>query len=267
MEKMIKRIAVVATILTIMFVNSISVLAASEGSNATIKDYLQNSDSVPTSVMAYMKAFSSKEEAISETDAQNKYYLGGDGRYYTIAKDDESKVETAIAQKKKDDSVAEDIKGINNNLGLVADTDSATVLLSGFIPAVSMLLGIAVVLLSIGLVIITIIDLCYIGFPPFQQKCMNSKQTGEGIMASKKTNNETGEHKLRIISGEAQYALNVSETESTGKSPYTIYGKKAMYKYIIIAILIFIVATGRMTIFTEIALKMVGGALDLLSLI
>ena len=146
------------------------------------------------------------------------------------------------------------------NLGLTADVTTATGMLSGFMGVLRTLLGILVVIISVGMTVFSAFDLCYIAFPVFRNKCEDAKTNG-GIMAKKGSN---GEAKLRFVSDDAQYAVVAADTTQSGKNPFVIYFGKRLISYLVLAILLFILLTGKVTVFTDIAIRLVSGLINLL---
>ena len=150
---------------------------------------------------------------------------------------------------------------ITVGLNIKADTQTASTALSGFVPILSTVLGLMVVLISIGMTVFSAFDLCYIAFPVFRNKCEDMKQSGNRMGTKQGSNGET---KLRFVSDDAQYAVIAADTTQSGKNPFVIYFSKRLLSYIILAILLFILLTGNITIFTNLALKGVSGILELI---
>ena len=158
------------------------------------------------------------------------------------------------------------IDDVTSALGdLNPDLNGAGTALEGFKPTIELILGAMVILISIGMTIFSAFDICYIAFPTFRNTCENAKQTGQGVMASNKTNPQTGEAKLRFVSDDAQYAVASSQTVETGKNPFAVYFKKRIVSYMLLAILVFILLTGNITVLTRLAVNLVSGILELIS--
>ena len=84
-----------------------------------------------------------------------------------------------------------------------------------------------------------------------------------------------GKKKLRFVSDEAQYAVDStvgrsgdSSSKSGGNggytSPWGAYFKTRIVSYIFLAVAITILLTGNITIITNLALKLVGGLMNVL---
>lgn len=155
------------------------------------------------------------------------------------------------------DSNIEDVGGYK------ADTGTATALLSGFTGVIQTLLGIIVILISVGMTVFSAFDLCYIAFPVFRNKCEEAKQSGGKSMHTKTGSN--GETKLRFVSDDAQYAVIAADTVQQGKNPFVIYFGKRLMSYLVLAILLFVLFTGKITVFTSIAIRLVSGLINIIS--
>ena len=167
-------------------------------------------------------------------------------------------------KKKNDDreNVISQIRDINDGINLKPDTTSAMKSISGFVPAINFFLGLVVSIISAGMTILTACDICYIVFPIIRGKCENLKQEGRGIDRNRSV--KAGDTRLKFISDEAEYAVCTSETAQTGKNPLTIYFKKRAAALIILAVVIFILLTGNITMITNIAIKAVSGILQII---
>lgn len=155
----------------------------------------------------------------------------------------------------------EKTKDITKGLGLEADTGAAAETIGGFRDIINLVLGIIVTLITVGLAIFTAFDVCYIVFPIFREKCDAQKMQGDGAMV-KKTNN--GESKLRFVSDEAQFAVHNASLEQ-GSNPLVNYFKNRALTYIVVAIILFILLTGNISLITDIVLKLVSGIMNVLS--
>lgn len=157
--------------------------------------------------------------------------------------------------------VGEKVNDITNNLTVAADTQSASIMLSGFVPVVELLVGVIVVFIAFGMTLSSALDICYIAFPVFRNKCEDAKQSGNAAMTKKSAN---GEVSLRWITDDAQYAVTQGTIDS-GKSPWKLYFGKRIASYIFLGVIIFILLTGNITILTDIAIKLVSGIMGVLS--
>lgn len=254
----LKTLLVMMLTIISVFANTLVVFAAEGGSNGTIQGYLNENSTLPSNIATYFH--SSDSSADTQYDATYSVY-SANGKYYYIKSSDEEKVVSLINNKNSDTQAAADVSDITVGLNIKADTQTASTALSGFVPILSTVLGLMVVLISIGMTVFSAFDLCYIAFPVFRNKCEDMKQSGNRMGTKQGSNGET---KLRFVSDDAQYAVIAADTTQSGKNPFVIYFSKRLLSYIILAILLFILLTGNITIFTNLALKGVSGILELI---
>ncbi len=155
----------------------------------------------------------------------------------------------------------DDVSNITDGLNISADTQGAAAMMEGFAPIISLILGIMVTLITVGMTIFSACDIMYIAFPVFRNKCEDAKTTGTGPMVQKQANGGT---KLRFVTDDAQEAVTQGAVGS-GKSPWAIYFGKRVMSYILLAIILFILLTGNISLITNIALKVVSGIMDVLA--
>lgn len=163
-----------------------------------------------------------------------------------------------------DDSVADaknQVRNLTNNLNMHADVGTASLVLSGLQPFITTVLGIMVWIVTAGMTIFTVCDLCYIYFPAFREKTGEMAQSGNAIMS--KTSKETGESKFRFVTDEAMYAVQTCSVE-TGKHPASVWIKKRVMAYILLGIALFILLTGNITLIVDVVLNVVGGVISAL---
>lgn len=165
--------------------------------------------------------------------------------------------EKAESNAKVDEKVSE----MTGGLTVEANTGAASIMLSGFKPIVELTIGILVVLIALGMTIFSAIDIAYIAFPVFRNKCEEAKESGNGAMTKKSA---SGDVSLRWVSDDAQYAITQGTIDS-GKSKWKLYFGKRVGSYIMLGIIQFILLTGNITLITDIALNIVSGIIDVLS--
>lgn len=246
---------------------TISAFAAEMGHNSTLSDYITNSEKIDSKVKSNFQVMNSIDDSKDASWVYYKRTENGADKYYYIQLDNESKAVDAINvvnnKQQQAGNTNDTLTGMKDGLNISADTDTAITAMSGFVPVISTILGLLVILITVGMTIFSAFDLAFIAFPVFRNKCEDAKQTGHGIMAGR-TNKQTGETKLRFVSDDAQYAVVAADTTQSGKNPFVIYFGKRLLSYIVLAILLFILLSGNITIFTDLALKLVQGILDLI---
>lgn len=262
-SSILRKVVSLATAMVAASMLAVSAFAANAGTNSTISSYLKGE--TKTSITQNFTTFTDSTEMNSKCDASYSYYLV-DGTYYAIKTSDETSVVSLIEkeqQKEKDNNIDSKVSDLSSNLGIQADTQTASKMMEGIIPVINIVIGGLVILISIGMTIFSAFDLCYIAFPVFRNKCENAKQSGNGLMTKK--NKATGESSLRFVSDDAQYAVVAADTTESGKNPFIIYFGKRIISYVVLAILLFILFTGNITLFTNLAIQLVQGILDLIS--
>lgn len=162
--------------------------------------------------------------------------------------------------------VDEKINNLTGDLKIGADTETASQIIKGLLPVVSTALGFVVIFITTGMTIFSAFDLCYIAFPVFRNKCEDAKAEvgmsgGKGNALAKSNGSGT---KLRFVSDDAVYAVSSTETAQTGKNPFLVYFGKRLISYVVLAVLLFILMTDNITVFTDIAIKAVSGILEVI---
>ena len=175
-------------------------------------------------------------------------------------------ISRAVAYVSESDKAQKKVTDITDGLNVAADTNTATQMMKGFIPIISLTLGVIVIAITLGMAIFSSVDLCYIAFPVFRNRMDGARSGGgsPGISRIATKQGADGSTQLRFVTDDAQYAVQTATIES-GKSPYAIYLKKRVVSYIILAILLFILLTGNISVLTNLALRLVEGVLDIIS--
>lgn len=249
-----------------IFGNTMTVFAATSGSNATIAEYIANNgDNLAGSVAGSFKSYNDKAIMDNECDADYRYYTFTDANgvttYFAIEGQLEVNVAGTINQINKSSNMTSNLNtDVIGGFAVPANTSAANKLLVGFVGPISTILGLLVVFVTIGMTIFTALDLSYIAFPVFREKCDDKKATGG--MGTK--TGKDGNTKLTFITDDAQHAVIAADTVQSGKSPFIIYLKTRALSYILLSIVIFILLTGNISIFATLALKLVQGVLDFL---
>lgn len=261
--KRVKALIVLIVMLLTMLSTSVMAFAeftsAKEVLNTFAPGGTAGNTTLPPSIEKYIK--------YEVGNTENGALINGVG-YYWYNKDEEKIIAAGNKLEKKEENVVNDEVAIQRlyntteGFNMAADVETAGKMLSGFIGVLKTLLGGMVVLASVGMTVYSGMDICYIAFPVVRNKCEDAKANGGMLASSKKTS--SGENKLRFVSDDAQYAVIAADTTQSGKNPFVIYFQKRLISYIVLAILLFILLTGRVTVFTDIALKLVSGILDMI---
>lgn len=254
----IKNLIVVLMMMLMVFGSTLTAYAASDTINADSVAYLSahgpgGDNSWPNSVATYFTVTTNA----TQTADYNTIDLGGTA--YSYKKVDSDVINAKIANVSASSTATSKVTDITDGLNINADTATATTMLSGFAPLISTFLGCMVVLITLFMTVFSAFDICYIVFPVLRGKMEDSKNAG-GAMAKK---NSDGSVSLRFVTDEAVYAVSQATIEN-GKNALWIYFGKRSLSYIILAIVLFILLTGNISLITNLALKVVDGILVLI---
>lgn len=260
------KLLMLMTVMTVMlFGNSLTVFAAVAGTDSTISNYIASCDgNLKSSISSYFKVFDDVNAMNASCDTQYNYYTCSTANgtmYYAILQTQEQDVVSTIQRMADSSNVTNNINtDVLGGFSVSADTATASGLLVGFQKPLATFLGIITIILTAGMTFFTALDLCYIAFPVFRERCDDKKASGG--MGTKQ--GKDGNTKLTFITDDAQYAVTAADTVQSGKSPFVIYLKKRALAFVLLAIVIFILLTGNIGIFATLALKLVQGLLDFL---
>lgn len=276
MKKGLASLMIVLMAFIIMLGSSFSVAFAADpsgenpaGSTTSLEDYVQQNITINDYGFAFKKSWMNKyftmdQNQASTSNPEQIVVNGADGSSYTlyfINGKTREQAEEEMATVLKNEATVDDVSDITDGMKIGADTAGATALLSGFAPIISLVIGVIVVLVTMGMTLFTAFDIAYIAFPVFRNKCEEQKMMGGNNIMTKKGAN--GESSLRFVTDDAQYAVSQGTIES-GKSPWGIYFRKRIMSYILLAIILFILLTGNISLITNIALNVVSGIMNVL---
>lgn len=241
--------------------------SSSVGTDTTISSYLGNIDNyndIDKDLKQKIKRnYSTGYKAYNLKDGTTVYVAPGNetnvsstiNNLNSKAAADQSAANEQYVQKQ--DGVAKDL----GQISVTPDIKKANNMLSGFMPLLNMIVSVVIVGVTLGMTLFTAFDICYIEFPIFRNKCEDAKASGNKMMT--RTDSKTGETKLRLVTDEAQYAIQAADTIQSGQNPLVIYFKKRFVAILLLAIVLFILLTGNMSVFSKIALKLVSGIISI----
>lgn len=259
MKSKFKHLVVLLSVALLLLSNSVTVFAQviDQGGSLSgdVQTYIEENINGKgwNRISGYFNTDSSKGDAsvtVVKDGTQTTYY------YY---KKDASKIHDKVESANSTTNSTEQLNDITGGLNIGADTETATEILGGITPAISILIGILVIGITLGMTIFTALDICYIVFPVLRNKMEDSKNSG-GAMAKK---NNDGSTSMRFITDEAQFAVQQVATDPGSNAMMTYFGKR-VFSYIILAILLFLLLTGNITLITDLALKAVSGLLQVI---
>lgn len=215
-----------------------------------------------TWLRSWLTTDESKAQSLEDGGRQYNVTLGSSqGVLYIVRGKTEEGLIEAVQKSVNNAATVDDVSNITDGLKIGADTAGATALLSGFAPIISLVVGVIVVLVTMGMTLFTAFDIAYIAFPVFRNKCEEQKMNGTGYNVKK---DSSGNVSLRFVTDDAQYAVSEGTIEN-GKSPWGIYFRKRIMSYVLLAIVLFILLTGNISLITNIALNIVSGIMNVLS--
>lgn len=145
---------------------------------------------------------------------------------------------------------ADAINNIKDLTNVHPDLDAAQGTLEPIIEIVNTVIGILATAILILIGLFTAIDILYLEVPTFHnsmdQKAMEKGQT-----------NKSGGVKAKIVSEDASQAYQ--EATETGKNVLIVYLKKRIVAYIAVAIVLYMLLSGNLSLIVEVVLKMLNG--------
>ena len=272
---MLKRvISLFMAVLTVLALACTTTAFAAEEAHTLPEDvesYIENSITAindsgvsfsETWLRSWLTTDESKAQSLEDGGRQYNITLGSSqGVLYIVRGKTEEGLIEAVQKSVNNAATVDDVSTITDGLNIGADTAGATALLSGFAPIISLVVGVIVVLVTMGMTLFTAFDIAYIAFPVFRNKCEEQKMNGTGYNVKK---DSSGNVSLRFVTDDAQYAVSEGTIEN-GKSPWGIYFRKRIMSYILLAIVLFILLTGNISMITNIALNIVSGIMNVLS--
>lgn len=267
------------TVKTLLIAGCLSAMLCSTAFAATsqeLGDAISKSGVTVTGDMAYNvggRTFgnqsSDQDVTVKVSDGTMYYMTSGqaDTLKGQIEKQAESNQAAADAEKKTTTDVKNQISGdasvINSTFGK-ANLEAAGTALSGFSGWIQLMTGILATLAIIGTTLFTAVDICYLAFPVMQGK-MNEAGNSGGAMSGTTRN---GEAKFKLVTDDAVEAYQEAHGgggangQGGGGNQWVIYLKKRAFAFIFLAIIIFILLTGKISFIIEIALKAVDGIIQ-----
>lgn len=188
-------------------------------------------------------------------DYTTTYYYSGSS---------EEKIASDINSIGTSDEVRQQVDDLTDGLGINADVQGATASIGGIIPWVNLATGVLVVAITAGMTLFTAGDISWLQFPVLHNMMQGAVDDGNGGALISKTSKATGEKKFRFVTDEAIKAYKESQVEGDKWGPYGKYLVKRLWVYIINAIMLAILLTGNISIFTNLGVQLVSGLLDVI---
>ena len=197
-------------------------------------------------------------------DPANELTITFEGKTYTFGGNTAllDEIETKIAGLQGDvEDEAAASAGTTQLGGLFkpADLTGAATTLASFVGPLTLFTGILATVAILGLSLFTACDVIYLSFPIAHAK-MDSAGAGSGMMGG---STKDGGTKFRLVTDDAMQVYE--ETSKDGRSPWVPYLKRRGLTFILMAIIIYILLTGKITLIIDISLNLVQGIIDSLS--
>lgn len=255
MQSKLRIILTIITSVLILFMHRVIIFADYDTAKEVLQTYGPGTEYEDASIeKKYLSEDFSAESGFTESVAieGNNYWYNPEDEEEIIKLGNKLDRKVKYAQNNKDTMRA--FNDATNNQTIHADTKGSYEIIEGFIGILSIIFGLIVVLISVGITVSTAIDISFITLPVFRSEISSWKifQTTDGS------------NKIRIVSDDAQYAVIASETSKLEKNPLIIYFKNRLFTYIVLAVLLFILLTGKVTLLAQLALKIVAGILDII---
>jgi hypothetical protein len=257
MKKKFKSLIII--MMSVMMILGTSVIAFAD--EASIAAYVGQYSSTSAEIANLSKYLTTDSSSLGTSEFKTVFTSDSETYYYLTS--DMSAIENKITQVTNASNVDTTISEISNNFNISPDFNYAYGTLSPILGAVKGFVGVMVVLITMLMTVNTAFDIAYIAFP-MARNWMNDNKDSGGAMGKK---NGDGSVSLRIVSDEAQYAVEQATTggdNNGGKSAMTTYFKKRVINYIALAVMLFILLTGNISLITNLAVKVVSGILNIL---
>lgn len=160
------------------------------------------------------------------------------------------------------DDAKDKLSSMKDSFNISADIEKGAKSLEGTEAFIETLLGIICYIAIIAMAVFTAFDVCYITMPVFKSKCDDkAMRGGVGTRNSSGGGPGGGEgRKLVVITDDAIQSVELAA--ETGKGPLGIYLKKRIASYVGIAIVLYMLLSGNISLIVDLAVKAVSGLLE-----
>jgi len=128
--------------------------------------------------------------------------------------------------------------GLLSQSGVTPDTGTAMNLISGIMPMINTLLGLIVVVISMGMTIFSALDIIYLAFPAFRGKINEQVESRD----KNTKQNKSGGVSSKWVTDDAMHAMEDAQEHNV--APWAGYFKRRILAYIFLAVVLFILLTG-----------------------
>lgn len=172
-----------------------------------------------------------------------------------------SKAASGLVTKQVDDMVS--------RLDIKADLEAAVIVMSSIQPLIETLIGLLAYSIVIMMPLLTALDVAFIMAPMFREKVTDMRDNGTGSALGDRfmtSTNRNGQKRIRFISDAAMFAVTKGSevgAMETGQSALKIYLGKRIIEFVLVAIVLYMLVGGQINVFTNLAIKLVSGAMEL----
>jgi hypothetical protein len=280
MKGFMKRLSVTLLVVMMVFGTCTTAFAKEELENVVkeLSEYKNSSDTGKKAV--YDDALDAWKKLKGSDDGQAPVEFGGttlkftnntiDDSAGTVDENYEAAYETMKEYLDKIGETSTDVKtvqGANKNLKTVVSTLDAEADISGaaggltsLMPLVNQITGMIIMILLLGMAIFTALDVAYLVFPVAKQQMDSAGQSGNKAVS--RTDSKTGEATFRWVSDDAVNAYQ--QATEVGKNPLLVYLKNRVISYILVAVVIFMLMSGNLSVIIEFVLNMLESFFNML---
>ena len=187
---------------------------------------------------------------IEITDESNTSYLTDNPAAAKGITDVNMKYDKYKSTKSGTDQAKDAIEDIKDGLNVKADISAAAGTLAPIIEIVNTVIGILATAILILVGLFTAIDILYLEVPALHESM-------DGKAMEKGQSNKSGGVKPKIVSEDASNAYK--EATEQGKNVLITYLKKRVVAYVAVAIVLYMLLSGNLSLIVEVVLKMLNG--------
>jgi hypothetical protein len=176
---------------------------------------------------------------------------------------DKEYIETlvGISDDLSDSSVDGNMEALKDGLNVDVDIAGAAAVFSGVTPIINLICGIILFVVTLIFSVMMAMEIAYIEIPAFRGKMEDVKQSGTNKVMTKSDGN--GGTKLRLIGADAIKAVEI-EVSGEGGSKWMYYIKKKLVGTMFLGISIYVLASGNLTLFIDLAIRVVQGGMKVI---
>ena len=228
--------------------------------SSTLSEYADNSIHVENGSVKFDDAGLAQYFSTDPNGRDSSITVDGVTLFYNSS--DADTIDSRITQFKASDKATEAVREITTDLGVAADTGSATTILKPAVPYLNIALGILIVVAQIMLIALTAVDCVYMTSPSVQLNA--DSQLASGTNGVHVKTGKDGQPKFRFISDEAVF-VTANCALGSGKNKYLEYLKLRALAYICVEIMFMVLVTGNIDIISNLVIGLIAGVFKILA--